>query len=200
MREKRKGMLLVISGPSGVGKGTVSKCLDDEKDIIFSVSCTTRAPRPGEVDGREYHFVSEETFCRMVEEDGFLEHAFVHGNYYGTPKKPVMDALEAGQSVRLEIDPQGALQVMEKMPECVSVFILPPSFAELRRRLEGRNTEKPEDVERRLNNARGEVALKDRYQYLIVNDDLETACAALRSVVSAERHRSSRYYPAVEEE
>ena len=196
MREVRKGMLLVVSGPSGVGKGTVCKCLAEE--MRYSVSCTTRAPRPGEVEGKDYFFVTEEKFLQMVAADGFLEYACVHGNYYGTPRQPVMEALEAGESVRLEIDPQGALQVMEKKPDCVSVFILPPSYAELRRRLEGRQTETQEVIERRLENAKGEIAQMGRYQYLIVNDDLESAKRALLAVISAENQRTTRYFPTVE--
>ena len=163
MREVRKGMLLVISGPSGAGKGTLyGKLLRDDPTMTFSVSYATRSPRPGEVDGRDYYFVDEEKFQRMVAEDGFLEYAAVHGHHYGTPRQPVMEALANGQNVMLDIDPQGALQVMERMPGCVSVFILPPSFAELRRRLEGRHTEQREEIERRLHNARGEVAQMNR--------------------------------------
>ncbi|MBO4836939.1 MAG: guanylate kinase [Clostridia bacterium] len=200
MIEKRRGMLLVVSGPSGVGKGTVSKCLAEERDMIYSVSCTTRSPRPGEVDGREYRFVTEKEFLDMAEHDGFLEYASVHGHYYGTPRAPVEEAIEKGLSIRLEIDCQGALQVMEKMPGCVSVFILPPSYGELRRRLEGRGTETPEEVERRLRNARDEIAAMDHYQYLVVNDDLETARERLMDIVNAEKQRSCRYSPVIEEE
>ena len=201
MREARKGMLLVISGPSGAGKGTLyNRVLAADPIITFSVSYTTRGPRPGEVDGKDYCFVTEEQFRQMLDRDGFLEHADVHGHLYGTPRQPVMDALEAGRSVMLDIDPQGALQVMEKMPDCVSVFILPPSFAELRRRLTGRGTEKPEEIERRLRNARGEVQLMGKYQYLVVNDDLEVAYRTLQGIVDAEKQRSSRYFPVVEEE
>ena len=201
MREARKGMLLVISGPSGAGKGTLyNRVLAADPTITFSVSYTTRGPRPGEVDGKDYCFVTEEQFRQMLDRDGFLEHADVHGHLYGTPRQPVLDALEAGRSVMLDIDPQGALQVMEKMPDCVSVFILPPSFAELRRRLTGRGTEKPEEVERRLHNARGEVKLMGKYQYLVVNDDLEVAYRTLQGIVDAEKQRSSRFFPVVEEE
>ena len=201
MREARKGMLLVISGPSGAGKGTLyNRVLAADPTITFSVSYTTRGPRPGEVDGKDYCFVTEEQFRQMLDRDGFLEHADVHGHLYGTPRQPVLDALEAGRSVMLDIDPQGALQVMGKMPDCVSVFILPPSFAELRRRLTGRGTEKPEEIERRLRNARGEVQLMGKYQYLVVNDDLEVAYRTLQGIVDAEKQRSSRYFPVVEEE
>lgn len=201
MREARKGMLLVISGPSGAGKGTLyNRVLAADPTITFSVSYTTRGPRPGEVDGKDYCFVTEDQFRQMLDQDGFLEHADVHGHMYGTPRQPVLDALEAGRSVMLDIDPQGALQVMEKMPDCVSVFILPPSFAELRRRLTGRGTEKPEEIERRLHNARGEVKLMGKYQYLVVNDDLEVAYRTLQGIVDAEKQRSSRFFPVVEEE
>lgn len=201
MRETRKGMLVVISGPSGVGKGTLfKKLLKEDPSTTFSVSYATRDPRPGEVDGIDYHFVTIEAYQAMKDRNGFLESAEVHGNYYGTPVQPVMEAIEKGRNMVLDIDPQGALQVMEAMPGCVSIFILPPSYAELRRRLTERNTEKPEDVERRLNNARGEIALMDRYQYLIVNDDVETAYAQLKGVVDAEKQRSVRYFPVVEEE
>ena len=200
MQEARKGMLLVISGPSGAGKGTLyNRVLAADSSFTFSVSYTTRAPRPGEVDGKDYCFVTEEKFREILDSDGFLEHADVHGHMYGTPRQPVLDALEAGRSVMLDIDPQGALQVMEKMPGCVSVFILPPSFSELRRRLEGRGTETREEIERRLHNARGEVALMDKYQYLVVNDDLETAYRTLQGIVDAEKQRSHRYFPVVEE-
>lgn len=197
----KKGMLLVLSGPSGAGKGTLySRLLQEDGDMHFSVSYTTRAPRPGEVDGKDYYFVTEEAFREMLNKDGFLEHAEVHGHFYGTPREPVIKQLEAGNSVMLDIDPQGALQVMASMPDCVSVFILPPSFAELRRRLEGRGTEKQEDVERRLRNARGEVALKDKYQYLVVNDKVDEAFSRLKTIVEAEKLRSTRYFPVVDEE
>ncbi|MBQ7455544.1 MAG: guanylate kinase [Clostridia bacterium] len=199
MGEVRKGMLLVVSGPSGVGKGTVSRPLDEDASFIYSVSCTTRAPRPGEADGREYYFITEDRFREMIDAGEFLEYALVHGNFYGTPRKPVLEALERGQNIRLEIDTQGAEQVMGRMPDCVSVFILPPSYSELRRRLEGRGTETQEVVERRLANARQEIADCGRYQYLIVNVEVEEATRALLSIVQAEKQRASRYYPTVEE-
>lgn len=199
MGEVRKGMLLVVSGPSGVGKGTVSRPLDADESFRYSVSCTTRAPRPGEVDGREYRFIGEEQFRQMIEEGEFLEYAEVHGNLYGTPRGPVAEALDRGLNMRLEIDTQGALQVMERMPDCVSVFILPPSYAELRRRLEGRGTETREVVECRLANARQEIALCGRYRYLIVNNVAEEASLALMSIIRAEKQSACRYFPTVEE-
>ena len=200
MQEIRKGMLLVISGPSGAGKGTLyGRLLQADPTMGFSVSYTTRGPRPGEVEGKDYHFVTEDEFDRMVADDGFLEYACVHGHHYGTPLQPVLEALENGQNIMLDIDPQGALQVMEKMPCCVSVFILPPSFSELRRRLEGRHTENQEEIERRLRNARGEVALMDRYQYLVINDVVETAYQTLQGIVDAEKQRSCRFFPVVDE-
>ena len=192
--------LFVVSGAAGTGKDSVVSALRKaHPEIEKTVSATTRSPRPGEVDGRDYYFVDEEKFQRMVAEDGFLEYAAVHGHHYGTPRQPVMEALANGQNVMLDIDPQGALQVMERMPGCVSVFILPPSFAELRRRLEGRHTEQREEIERRLHNARGEVAQMNRYQYLLINDDVDAAYETLKDIVSAEKQRSVRYFPEMED-
>lgn len=201
MRETRKGMLLVISGPSGVGKGTLFKrLLKEDPTTTFSVSYATRDPRPNEVNGIDYHFVTMEAYQAMKEKNGFLESAEVHGNYYGTPVQPVLEAIEKGLNMVLDIDPQGAKQVMEAMPGCVSVFILPPSYKELRRRLTERNTERPEEVERRLGNARGEIEQMHLYKYLIVNDDVDKAYEMLKGIVDAEKQCSVRYFPVVEEE
>ena len=200
MKETRKGMLLVISGPSGAGKGTlVERLLEKDPSFCFSVSVTTRARRNNETDGVHYHFITEERYDELLAEDAFLEHASVHGHRYGTLKSEVYERMERGQNVLLDIDPQGARAVMEKEPACVSVFILPPSYAELRVRLHTRNTEKLEEIQRRLNNARGEIAQMSRYRYLIVNDNLELAFEQLRSVVRAEKQNSVRYFPEIGE-
>lgn len=190
----RKGMLLIISGPSGTGKGTlVSKLMEYDPSFRFSCSVTTREPRENEIDGVHYHFISVEEYQKLVEEDAFLEHATVHGNHYGTLRKPVEDLMANGYNVLLDIDPQGAISVMEKEDDYVSIFILPPSFEELRVRLHTRNTDDPVEIERRLRNARGEVQKVDRYQYAIVNDQLDLAFAQLQAVVMAEKQRTSRF-------
>jgi len=200
VKETRKGMLLVISGPSGAGKGTlVSKLLDKDPTFAFSVSVTTRARRDNEIEDVHYHFISDEEYDKLLEADAFLEHASVHGNRYGTLKQEVYERMERGQNVLLDIDPQGARAVMEKEPECVSVFILPPSYHDLKVRLHTRNTEKEEEIQRRLHNARGEIEQMGRYRYLVVNDNLELAFDQLSSIVRAEKQNSVRYFPVVEE-
>jgi guanylate kinase len=200
MKETRKGMLLVISGPSGAGKGTlVEKLLEKDPSFCFSVSVTTREKRKTEVEDVHYHFISEEKYDELLAEDAFLEHASVHGHRYGTLKSEVYERMERGQNVLLDIDPQGARAVMEKEPSCVSVFILPPSYAELKVRLHTRNTEKPEEIQRRLNNARGEIAQMGKYRYLIVNENLELAFEQLSAVVRAEKQNSVRYFPEIGE-
>lgn len=199
MNGTQKGMLLVVSGPSGVGKGTLAqRLLDSDPTFAFSVSATTRAMRPGEVDHVSYHFISDEEYDRLIAEDAFLEHADVHTARYGTLKSEVLGRIEAGKNVLLDIDTQGALQVMEKMPDAVSVFILPPSFAELERRLRGRKTETEESIQRRLHNARGEVRLVSRYTYALVNDDLDTAARTLQSIAAAEKQRTTRFLPGIQ--
>lgn len=200
MKEIRKGMLLVISGPSGAGKGTlVSKLLDKDPSFAFSVSVTTRDRRENEIEDVHYHFISEEEYDKLLSEDAFIEHASVHGHRYGTLKSEVFDRMERGQNVLLDIDPQGARAVMEKEKDCVSVFILPPSYHDLKVRLHTRNTEREEEIQRRLNNARGEIEQMHRYRYLIVNDDLELAFDQLVAVVRAEKQNSVRYFPKIEE-
>ncbi len=185
-----KGKLLVISGPSGAGKSTVvAKAIEGRTDICFSTSVTTRDPRPGEVDGREYFFVSFERFREMVENDELLEHAEYVANRYGTPRSYVNQRLEEGLNVLLDIEVQGARQVRKKMPEAVLIFIAPPSLEELERRLRGRGTDSESAIEGRLIRARQEFQEADFYDYLIVNDDVERAAAKLSSIIEAERCR-----------
>ncbi len=199
MKEERKSMLIVISGPSGVGKGTIyNRLLDNDPSLTFSVSVTTRGPRNGETDGVDYFFISEEKYQELVAQDAFLEHATVHGHSYGTLKSQIQEKMEKGYNVVLDIDPQGAKQVMAQWPECVSIFLLPPSYQKLRERLYGRNTDDPKEIERRLNNARGEIEQVGMYQYTVVNDDLELAFEQVSAIITAEKQRTNRYFPVVE--
>ena len=201
MKERRKGMLLVVSGPSGTGKGTLcERLLRSDPTIMFGVSATTRKPREGEIDGVHYHFIDEERFDKMLAEKAFLEHATVHGHRYGTPKDQVERAIEEGRNILLDIDPQGALSVMSAMPETVSIFILPPSYSALRERLHTRNTDDPDEILKRLSNAYGEVRLLKHYTYALVNDRLDQAFGILSAIIMAEKHRTTRYFPEIYEE
>lgn len=201
MKERRKGMLLVVSGPSGTGKGTLcERLLRSDPTIMFGVSATTRKPREGEIDGVHYHFIDEERFDKMLAENAFLEHATVHGHRYGTPKDQVERAIEEGRNILLDIDPQGALSVMSAMPETVSIFILPPSYSALRERLHTRNTDDPDEILKRLSNAYGEVRLLKHYTYALVNDQLDQAFGMLSAIIMAEKHRTTRYFPEIYEE
>lgn len=182
-----KGTLFIVSGPSGCGKGTVLAEIIKQDNIYYSVSATTRAPRPGEVNGVNYHFLSKDEFEKLIENDGVLEYANYCGNYYGTPKKPVEDMLAEGKNVILEIEVQGALKVMDKCPEAVSVFILPPSLKELRRRLHKRGTETEEVIEKRIGEAAGEIRKAVNYDYVMINGELETAVSDLLSIINSQK-------------
>ncbi len=182
--------LFILSGPSGVGKGTiVSEVLKEDPDIHLSVSATTRSPRKGEVRGVSYYFMEDGEFRSEIEAGGFLEYADVHGHFYGTPKAPVLEKLAEGRDVILEIDVQGAMQVKETYPEGVFIFILPPSLGELRRRIEDRGTESREDIELRLGKAVSEMNYLNRYEYFVINEDLQRAVADVRAVMRAEHCR-----------
>ena len=192
MGKTEKGKLIVVSGPSGAGKSTVVfKAINGREDMCFSTSVTSRKPRPGEIDGREYFFIDRERFEKMVENDELLEHAVYVGNYYGTPRKFVEDKLDAGNSVFLDIEVQGARQVKEKKPDAVMVFLIPPTLDELRKRLEKRGTESEETICNRLSRAREEYAEADFYDYIVVNDDPDIAAAELNAILLAEKCRFS---------
>ena len=186
---KHPGKLFIISGPSGAGKGTICKRILEETDLEFSVSMTTRSPREGEIDGVHYYFVEEEEFLKNIEAEGFLEHAEVYGKRYGTPKGPILDRLEKGIDVLLDIEMQGALQIRENYPDGVFIFILPPSMAELRKRLTGRGTESPEAIEMRLSQTLTEIAYVDKYDYLVVNGELEEAVNRVKAIIIAEHSK-----------
>ena len=187
---KSKGLLFVISGPSGVGKGTLLQHLIKEiPDLNFSISVTTRPPRPGEVHGVHYFFVSKEEFYRMRDEGRLLEWAEVHGNLYGTPKEFVMSKLADGHDVIMDIDVQGGKKVLTQMPDSVSVFIIPPSLDELRRRLIHRGTEDEKTIELRLRNAIWELGHAEHYRYIVMNDKLTDAIEKLKAIIQAERLR-----------
>ncbi len=187
----RKGTLLVLSGPSGSGKGTlVKEYTNKHNDVFVSVSATTRKPREGEEHGVNYFFLTVEEFKAKIEEQGFLEHAQFCENYYGTPRESVEKKLNEGMDVILEIDVQGALQVKKNCPEAVLVFTLPPSYEILRERLIGRGTESMDVVEKRLNTANEELKCADKYDYVIVNDDIETAAVELGAIFAAAKCRT----------
>ncbi|MGO1470242.1 MAG: guanylate kinase [Tissierella sp.] len=189
-----QGFLLVISGPSGCGKGTVSKALlEQNSDIVFSISSTTRKKRIGEEDGVNYFFMDEEKFQKDVEKDKFLEYAFVHNNYYGTPKDFVLNEIDKGEIVLLEIDVQGAMQVKKNYKNVVFVFLLPPTMAELKNRITKRGTETPEDINRRFENAFEELNFVGEYDYFVVNDKVENAVEDIKNIIRAEKLRVKRH-------
>jgi guanylate kinase len=185
---KRRGRLFVITAPSGAGKSSlISALLKDDPELALSISYTTRPPRPGEKNGREYHFVDEPTFLALRERGEFLESAEVHGNRYGTSKQVIRDALARGQDLILEIDWQGAQQVRALYPECVGIFILPPSIEELERRMRSRAQDAEAVIRRRLENAREELEHRDEFEYAIINKDFEAAKGALAEIIRKER-------------
>ncbi|MBR3039065.1 MAG: guanylate kinase [Lachnospiraceae bacterium] len=189
----KKGALIVISGFSGAGKGTiVKKLLSDYDRFSLSISMTTRAPREGEVNGREYFFVSKEEFEKTIAEDGLLEHASYLGNYYGTPKAYVESEMAKGKDVILEIEVQGALQIKEEFPETVLLFVTPPSAEVLKERLVGRGTESMDVVEKRLRRAKEEAEIMDRYDMILVNDDLEEAVKNAVALIDAAKTSPQR--------
>ncbi|MGZ9587002.1 guanylate kinase [Paenibacillus marinisediminis] len=183
----KKGLLIVLSGPSGVGKGTVCKALMKKtSNLIYSVSATTRQPRLGEIDGVNYFFKTREQFMQMIEDDQMLEYAEYVGNYYGTPRGFVEETLAKGQDIILEIEVQGALKVKEKFPEGVFIFLLPPSLDELKDRIQGRGTENDTVIDHRMNAAVEEIAMMEHYDYAVVNDEIDHACRSIESIIIAE--------------
>jgi guanylate kinase len=195
-----RGTLFVVSSPSGGGKGTIIRhVLDVVDNLSYSVSFTTRAPRQTEVDGREYFFVSRETFDEMVAVGEFLEWACVHGNFYGTSKKQIMDETATGADIILEVDVQGAASVRQLLMDSVSIFILPPSYEVLRQRLIARGTDSPQQLEVRLRNAPEELEQYSAFDYVILNDEVGKAVAQLASIIQAERTRCMRQEPLVRE-
>jgi guanylate kinase len=191
---QEKGLLIVLSGPSGVGKGTVRKEIFSDPDTAFeySISMTTRAPRPGEVDGIDYFFKSREEFEELIQQGKLLEYAEFVGNYYGTPVDYVRETLDAGKDVFLEIEVKGARQVREKFPEGLFIFLMPPSLTELKNRIVTRGTETEELINNRMLSAREEIEMMELYDYVVENDQVERACNRVKSIVIAEHCRRER--------
>lgn len=190
----RKGLLLVVSGPSGAGKGTICKALLNKNDQIkLSVSATTRKPRNGEVHGVNYFFIEKEEFTKMVDNGEFLEYAQIYDNFYGTPKAAIIECLEKGQDVILEIEMQGARQIKEVYPEGVFIFVLPPSLEELKSRIVGRGTETQEEIEKRFSCAFEEINQIVNYDYFIVNEDVEKSVNDVEAIILSEKNKVTRY-------
>ncbi|MDQ8055367.1 guanylate kinase [Bacillus velezensis] len=194
---KERGLLIVLSGPSGVGKGTVRQAIFSQQDTKFeySISVTTRNPREGEVDGVDYFFKSRDEFERMIENNKLLEWAEYVGNYYGTPIDYVEQTLQEGKDVFLEIEVQGALQVRNAFPEGLFIFLAPPSLSELKNRIVTRGTETDDLIENRMNAAKAEIEMMDAYDYVVENDDIQTACDKINAIVLAEHLKRERVAP-----
>ena len=194
MKLNDRGLLVVISGPSGVGKGTVRKALFEmpKHNLTYSVSMTTRAKRPGEIDGIDYYFVSREEFLKRASEGKFLEYAEFVGNYYGTPLDKVNERLEDGQEVVLEIEVEGALQVKKKVPDCVMIFIVPPGKEALYQRLRKRGTESEDVIQQRIEKANREFKLAKYYDYIVVNDEVSNAADRIMAIIRAEHAKTAR--------
>jgi guanylate kinase len=191
---RTRGLLLMVVAPSGVGKTSLTRRLvADHNDLHLSISATTRDPRPGEHDGRDYHFVSHDAFKVMIQDDAFLEWAEVYGNHYGSPRGPIVEALERGESVLFDIDFQGAMKVHAQLPDdSVLIYVLPPSLAEMSRRLHARSQDSEEVIAKRLSRAKDEVAAWERFDYVILNDDFDRAYSDLAHIYHAERQKRAR--------
>ena len=204
MNSHPQGSLYIISAPSGAGKTSlVNALLERTGQVMVSISHTTRSMRPAEIDGKDYHFTDMDTFRRMIADNAFLEHAEVFGNFYGTSRSSILDQMGHGIDVILEIDWQGAQQVRSKMPEAISIFVLPPSRQELEKRLRGRNTDSDEVIARRLAEAVSDMGHYQEFDYLVINDDFDTALEQLRAILLARRQRcalqSQRHQAALQE-
>ena len=187
------GILIVLSGPSGTGKGTICReLLHNCPNLHYSISATTRAPRNGEVNGSNYWFIEQYKFREMINDNGFLEWAEVYGNYYGTPRASVLELLNSGKDVILEIDTQGAMQVKNKFPQGVFIYIVPPSLDELANRIHKRGTETIEAIKKRLGCVRSELSYVNNYNYIVVNDEVTKAVASIESIINAEKCHVSR--------
>jgi guanylate kinase len=196
----RKGLLMVVSGPSGTGKGTVcSELLAQAEDLAYSISATTRQPRAGEVDGKNYYFMDKAEFEQKIAEGGFLEYANVYGNYYGTPLGKIEERLAKGEDILLEIDTQGALNVMKKCPDGLFIFLVPPSLAELERRIRGRGSETEESLQKRMGSACKEIEDGRKYSYVVVNDTVKHAVQRILAIRTAEHCRVDRNQEIFEE-